>query len=123
MSNDPKLPIPVKNKHTKHYSENSFWNKIKGIARKAGYELIHNALLLYYTMQSSSTPTKDKAMIMAVLGYFILPTDLIPDIIAILGFTDDAAAIIWTLKTIKKNITPKIEAQAKEKCDSLLLDK
>ncbi len=123
MSDNSKSPISLKNRYEKHYSETSFWNKIKSIARKTGYELIHNALLLYYTMQSPSTPTKDKAMIIAVLGYFILPADLIPDIIAILGFTDDAAAIMWALRTIKKNITPNIEAQAKEKCDNLLSDK
>ena len=74
-------------------------------------------------MQSPDMPIKDKAIIMAVLGYFILPTDLIPDMIAVLGFTDDATALIWALKTVKKNITPEIEEQAKQKCESLLLNK
>ena len=74
-------------------------------------------------MQSPTMPAKDKAIIVAVLGYFILPTDLIPDLITVLGFTDDAAALIWAIKTVKKNITPEVESQAKEKSDSLLLDK
>ncbi len=123
MSDDKLPPIPMKNDYGKHYSDNSFWDKIKNFAAKAGYKLIRNALLLYYAMQSPSMPPKDKAIIVAVLGYFILPTDLIPDMIAMLGFTDDAAALVWAIKTIKKNITPEIEAKAKEKCDGLLLDK
>lgn len=123
MNNNTKPPIPLENNYEKHYSESSFWDKIKGVAIKAGYELIRNALLLYYAMQSPDMPIKDKAIIMAVLGYFILPTDLIPDMIAVLGFTDDATALIWALKTVKKNITPEIEEQAKQKCESLLLNK
>ena len=123
MNDDKKPPIPLENNYDKHYSDASFWDKIKSFAAKAGYELIRNALLLYYAMQSSTMPAKDKAIIVAVLGYFILPTDLIPDLIAVLGFTDDAAALIWAIKTVKKNITPEIESQAKKKSDSLLLDK
>ena len=123
MNDDKKPPIPLENNYDKHYSDASFWDKIKSFATKAGYELIRNALLLYYAMQSPTMPAKDKAIIVAVLGYFILPTDLIPDLIAVLGFTDDAAALIWAIKTVKKNITPEIESQAKEKSDSLLLDK
>ena len=123
MNDDKKPPIPLENNYDKHYSDATFWDKIKSFAAKAGYELIRNALLLYYAMQSPTMPAKDKAIIMAVLGYFILPTDLIPDLIAVLGFTDDAAALIWAIKTVKQNITPEIESQAKEKSDSLLLDK
>ncbi len=123
MNDDKKPPIPLKNNYDKHYSDSSFWDKIKSFAAKAGYKLIYNALLLYYAMQSPTIPAKDKAIIVAVLGYFILPTDLIPDLIAALGFTDDAAALIWAIKTVKKNITPEVESQAKEKSDSLLLDK
>lgn len=123
MNDDKKPPIPLENNYDKHYSDASFWDKIKSFAAKASYELIRNALLLYYAMQSPTMPAKDKAIIVAVLGYFILPTDLIPDLIAVLGFTDDAAALIWAIKTVKKNITPEIESQAKEKSDSLLLDK
>lgn len=123
MNDDKKPPIPLENNYDKHYSDASFWDKIKSFAAKAGYELIRNALLLYYAMQSPTMPAKDKAIIVAVLGYFILLTDLIPDLIAVLGFTDDAAALIWAIKTVKQNITPEIESQAKEKSDSLLLDK
>ena len=77
MNDDKKPPIPLENNYDKHYSDASFWDKIKSFAAKAGYELIRNALLLYYAMQSPTMPAKDKAIIVAVLGYFILPTDFI----------------------------------------------
>ena len=117
-----KAPIPLENNYEKHYSESSFWDKIKSVAVKAGYELINKALLLYYAMQSPSMPAKDKAIVIAVLGYFILPIDVVPDFIPGLGFADDLAALAWALKTISSNITPEVKEKAQQRCDNLFLE-
>ena len=117
-----KAPIPLENNYEKHYSESSFWDKIKSVAIKAGYELINKALQLYYAMQSPSMPAKDKAIIIAVLGYFILPVDVVPDFIPALGFADDLAALAWALKTISSNITPEVKEKAQQRCDDLFLE-
>ena len=110
-----KAPIPFENNYEKHYSESSFWDKIKSVAVKAGYELINKALQLYYAMQSPSMPAKDKAIVIAVLGYFILPIDVVPDFIPGLGFADDLAALAWALKTISSNITPEVKEKAQQR--------
>ena len=117
-----KAPIPLENNYEKHYSESSFWDKIKSVAVKAGYELINKALQLYYAMQSPSMPAKDKAIVIAVLGYFILPVDVVPDFILALGFADDLAALAWALKTISSNITPEVKEKAQQRCDNLFLE-
>jgi uncharacterized membrane protein YkvA (DUF1232 family) len=117
-----KAPIPLENNYEKHYSESSFWDKIKSVAVKAGYELINKALQLYYAMQSPSMPAKDKAIVIAVLGYFILPVDVVPDFIPALGFADDLAALAWALKTISSNITPEVKEKAQQRCDNLFLE-
>ena len=117
-----KAPIPLENNYEKHYSESSFWDKIKSVAVKAGYELINKALQLYYAMQSPSMPAKDKAIVIAVLGYFILPVDVVPDFIPGLGFADDLAALAWALKTISSNITPEVKEKAQQRCDNLFLE-
>lgn len=117
-----KAPIPLENNYEKHYSESSFWDKIKSVAVKAGYELINKALQLYYAMQSPSMPAKDKAIVIAVLGYFILPVDVVPDFIPALGFADDLAALAWALKTISSNITPEVQEKAQQRCDNLFLE-
>ena len=117
-----KAPIPLENNYEKHYSESSFWDKIKSVAVKAGYELINKALQLYYAMQSPSMPAKDKAIVIAVLGYFILPVDVVPDFIPALGFTDELAALAWALKTISSNITPEVKEKAQQRCDNLFLE-
>ena len=42
--------------------------------------------------------------IAAVLIYFISPFDFIPDVLPIIGFTDDLALVLWVGKSIKKEL-------------------
>ena len=52
-------------------------------------------------------------MIIAPLAYFILPIDLIPDMILGLGCADDGIAVMAALKAITTSITPEIIEQTK----------
>lgn len=100
-------------KYQKEYSEKGLSDKIKKVAKKAGAKVIYIVLLLYKALISGDVSIADRATIIGVLGYFILPTDLVPDAIPILGFTDDLAALLWALKTISSNITPQMKVEAK----------
>ena len=102
-------------KYQGDYSEPKFWEKLKKFAGKLGKDLVYQILLLYYVMVSGDVDLKHKTIIIGALGYLILPVDLIPDFIPVLGFTDDAAAIAIALKTVRESITPEIEAQAQQK--------
>lgn len=77
------------------------------------------ALLLYYALESPTITLKDKAIIYGALGYFILPIDIIPDCIPIIGLTDDAGVIVWAFMRIRGNITDDIREKAKDKLRSL----
>ena len=99
-------------KYQENYSESSFWDKIKKFARKAGIKLIYLALLLFYTLQSGNLSLKDKAIIYGALGYFILPIDLIPDWIPVIGLSDDFGTLMYAYKRIKENITDEIREKA-----------
>ena len=83
--------------YAKNYSEEGFWNKIVGVVKSAGLELIYKALQLYYATQSPNCPAGVKAAIYAALGYFILPIDIVPDFIPGMGFADDLAALTAAL--------------------------
>lgn len=102
-------------KYQNNYSENKLLNKLMRVARWAGQKVVYAALLLYYVLQSPDVSATDKSKIWGALGYFILPTDLILDIIPIAGYSDDLAALLIALRAVKKNITPEIKnlAQAK----------
>lgn len=102
-------------KYSEAYSEESFWDKLKNVAKKVGSKGIYAALILYYVLQREDVPTKSKAIILAALGYFILPIDLVPDMIPLLGFTDDVAALYIIIKKVKEYINEEVKSQAKEK--------
>lgn len=103
------------NKYKAWFSEQQFWRKIRYYSRKAGTQVVYVALLLYYLMQSKSVPLSAKSGIIAALGYFILPTDLIPDIVVAFGFTDDIAVMLFALSKVADHITPEVKQKAKEK--------
>jgi len=52
------------------------------------------AAAAHFCARDPATPKHVKTAILAALTYFIVPTDVIPDFIAALGFTDDAA-VFW----------------------------
>lgn len=49
---------------------------------------------LWNAFNSPETPKKTKALIIGGLIYMISPIDLIPDVIPILGLTDDATVLV-----------------------------
>lgn len=102
-------------RYQKNYSENGFWSKVKKAAGKAGAKVIYAALLLYYVATDSNVPFSERAKIYGALGYFILPLDLIPDMIPVLGYSDDLTALLCALKAVWSNITPEIQGKAKDK--------
>ncbi len=101
--------------YSKEYSESSFWDKVKKFAVNAGSKVIFNALILYYTLQSTETPAWAKTAILAALGYFIAPLDIIPDAIPAVGFADDLGALATAYTTVSTYITSDIKQKAKEK--------
>ncbi len=99
----------------KHYSEKKFWAKLKRFAVKAGHSVVYTALLLFYTLQKPELPTKAKVTILAALGYFIFPFDLIPDIAAGVGFTDDLGALGVALFQVAVHVDEEVKGKAREK--------
>lgn len=102
-------------KYQKHYSEPKLFAKIGRIFRKAGIKGIYYALLLYHVVTDPGTPAKQKAIILGALGYFILPVDMIPDLLPFVGFTDDIAALAACLKAVYDNVTPTVKNKAAQK--------
>jgi len=44
----------------------------------------------------------------------VLPTDAIPDVLAVVGFTDDAAVFAALLAVVGRHLKPKHKAEAME---------
>ena len=101
-------------KYRKHYSDTSFWDKMKRYANQAGMKVVYPALLLHYMMKSDTVSLKTKLILSAALGYFILPVDFIPDFAPLIGFADDLGVLLLILRQMAVHITPEIRRNARE---------
>jgi len=71
--------------------------KILGALGKIPFS--EEAAAAHFCARDPATPKHVKTAILAALTYFIVPTDAIPDFVAVLGFTDDATVFwaVWRL--------------------------
>lgn len=106
---------PEQSKYSKSYSEKSFFDKVKSTAQKAGIKVVYSGLLLFFTLQKSSTPAWAKATIISALGYFIVPLDAIADITPAVGFSDDLGAVVLALGAVAIYIDDDIKEKSKNK--------
>ena len=47
-----------------------------------------------------------QAALLGAIAYFILPFDFVPDMLPVLGFTDDAAVLATAIRMVASHITP-----------------
>ena len=102
-------------KYEEYFNEDSFWTKTKTFAKKAGARVVYTSLKLYYALRNDKTPAWAKSVIVGALGYFILPIDLVPDLLPVAGFTDDLGVLLAAIGTVAIHITPTVKNQAREK--------
>ena len=81
-----------------------FWAKFKRVA--ARLPVAEDLLSAYYCAFDSQTPRHVQAALLGAIAYFILPFDFIPDMLPVLGFTDDAAVLATAIRLVAAHITP-----------------
>lgn len=106
------MSTPVPTLPAGGYDEQQFWQKIARFAKRAGRDVIEKALWLHYAAQDEKTPVWAKTTMYGTLAYFILPADLIPDLIPGAGFTDDLGALAAALTTVAIYVTPEVKSRA-----------
>lgn len=94
-----------------------FWTKVRRVGARVPF--LEDALAAYYCATDRKTPLRVKAILMGALAYFVVPTDMIPDFITGLGFTDDATVLLLALQTVSGHITDSHRDKAHEALDHL----
>jgi uncharacterized membrane protein YkvA (DUF1232 family) len=61
-------------------------------------------LKAYASGQYRILPWKSLLKIIAAILYFVSPIDVIPDLVPVLGFTDDVALILWVYRSLRDDI-------------------
>jgi len=81
-----------------------FWGKFKRVAARLPFA--EDLLSAYYCAFDRETPRHVQAALLGAIAYFILPFDFIPDMLPVLGFTDDAAVLATAIRLVAAHITP-----------------
>lgn len=68
----------------------------------------------YFCALDSRTPARVKAILLGAVAYFLLPTDAVPDFLAGLGFTDDAAVLLAAIRSVRPHITDDHREKARD---------
>lgn len=94
-----------------------FWRKMKRNA--AAVPFAEDAVTAYYAAFDRDTPLKVRAGLLGALAYFLMPADVVPDFLPLLGFGDDAAVLIGAIQLLASNIQPHHRDAARATLDDM----
>ena len=81
-----------------------FWVKLKQVVARLPFA--EDLLAAYYCAFDRETPRHVQVALLGDIAYFILPFDFVPDMLPVLGFTDDAAILATAIRMVATHITP-----------------
>ena len=94
-------------------------NIVIKILIKSGRTIAKPALEVLEMAIDPYTPAQVRVSLMAALAYLIMPFDLFPDFMPVVGFSDDFVALTAVLSIWSKYMTPSIRKRAERKLNKL----
>ena len=89
-----------------------FWPKIR---RNIGrLPFAQDLVAAWYAMLDPATPHTPRAILIGALAYFVMPADIVPDILVGTGFLDDATVLGFALQSVQRHILPAHHEQARQ---------
>ena len=88
-----------------------FWRTAKRAARQVPF--MEEVVAAYYCALDRTRRCAPRRILLAALGYFVLPADTIPDVMFGLGFTDDIAVLTAAIAAVRAHMTPAHRLAAK----------
>jgi uncharacterized membrane protein YkvA (DUF1232 family) len=97
--------------------ERRFWRKVRRVVARVPFA--EDLLAAYFCAMDRDTPRYVRGVLLGAVAYFVLPADMIPDLLAPLGFTDDASVIAAALAAVGSHLQPRHHDQARAKLEQL----
>jgi uncharacterized membrane protein YkvA (DUF1232 family) len=98
--------------------ERRFWQKLRRVVARLPF--VEDLLAAYFCALDRNTPTYVRAVLLGAVAYFILPSDMIPDLLAPLGFSDDASVIAAAIAAVGSHLQPRHRDQARHRLQQLI---
>jgi uncharacterized membrane protein YkvA (DUF1232 family) len=80
-----------------------FWPTLKRAVRHVPFA--RDLVAAYYCALDPKTPRRVRGLLLAALAYFVMPIDVVPDMFALVGYTDDIAVLAAAFRLIQGHIT------------------
>lgn len=112
LSEQSQILVPLTDPEELKKVEVSFWTKLRRVIGRIPFS--EDLVAAYFCATDSSTPTRVRGILLAALAYFVLPTDVIPDFITGLGFTDDATVLATAIGIVSSYIKPAHRSAARQ---------
>lgn len=90
-----------------------FWKTFRRAARAIPFS--EDVVAAYYCALDPETPARARAILLGALVYFVMPVDAVPDILAGIGFTDDASVLLAAFAAVSMHIKDRHRAAARAK--------
>jgi uncharacterized membrane protein YkvA (DUF1232 family) len=119
-----KMPVPYAtipgsfdaDAQARQFSADSLRDKLARFGRTAGREVVEKVLWLWFASRRPDLPGWARTTVYGALAYFVLPVDAIPDLLPLVGYTDDLGVLGWALLTIAGYV----DADVRRRTDELL---
>jgi uncharacterized membrane protein YkvA (DUF1232 family) len=80
------------------------WKNVDAASLKEKVSIIGRLIKAYALGHYREVPWKTLLIMVAAVIYFVNPIDLIPDLIPVLGFTDDLGVLVWVYNAVNVEI-------------------
>lgn len=87
-----------------------FWPTLKRAARQIPFS--RDLVAAYYCAMDPTTPLRTRGILLGALAYFVMPFDVLPDMLALVGFSDDIAVLTAAFAAISGQIKQEHYAKA-----------
>lgn len=98
--------------NTPEVDSDKFWAKVRATVGRLPF--VDEVVAAWYAARDPHTPIKVKAILLGAVAYFVLPFDIVPDVIAGLGYGDDLAVLLGAIRAVRPHITDEHRARARE---------
>jgi uncharacterized membrane protein YkvA (DUF1232 family) len=110
-----KYKAKIKDKASFDRNQQKVAGRLDGMNRGPVAEIWDKVLMVWNYVRDPKTPWTAKILPLAALVYLISPIDAIPDVIPVLGLSDDVAVMLYTIKTITDAVLAAASAYARQK--------
>lgn len=110
---DPEIIGPEETREAR--VRDGFWRTVRRAARAIPF--MDDVVAGYLAALDPETPRRVRFTLLAALAYFVSPIDILPDVMPLIGFTDDATVLVTALGLVAGSIKPEHREIAKRLLD------